>query len=301
MHLTGSDLMALRDAAVQAVKQAADYIQQFVSASKIDGTTLKVINKATGSSRAASVVTEVDYHCDALIRQCLAASIRQYDLAILTEETADDLQRFNKDYFWCVDPLDGTLAFTEGRSGYAVSVALVSRGGQPIIGAVANAVDGTYYSAILGQGLWKNTDSWQPSTNADSSVLTIACDNSFIEANTGLAMLQAFANQQGFATLKLLEPAGAVMNALYVLLHQPALYLKLPKPTDGGGSTWDFSATALLLAEASASVSDAYGKPLSLNNRSTTFMNHCGILFSSDKKLAQDLVQYLEAQRFVQL
>jgi 3'-phosphoadenosine 5'-phosphosulfate (PAPS) 3'-phosphatase len=42
----------------------------------------------------------------------------------------------NKDYFWCIDPLDGTLPFIEGLTGYAVSVALVARNGKPLLSAI---------------------------------------------------------------------------------------------------------------------------------------------------------------------
>ena len=55
---------------------------------------------------------------------------QKYDFGILTEETPDNGSRLVKDYFWCVDPLDGTLPFTEGTPGYSVSIALVSKSGR---------------------------------------------------------------------------------------------------------------------------------------------------------------------------
>ena len=51
---------------------------------------------------------------------------------VLTEETEDDGGRLRADYFWCVDPLDGTLPFIEGRPGSAVSIALIARDGTPV-------------------------------------------------------------------------------------------------------------------------------------------------------------------------
>jgi fructose-1,6-bisphosphatase/inositol monophosphatase family enzyme len=64
----------------------------------------------------------------AAVLEVLAPTFKAYDLGLLTEELADDGSRFEKDYFWSIDPLDGTLPFTQGKPGYAVSIALVRRG-----------------------------------------------------------------------------------------------------------------------------------------------------------------------------
>ena len=56
----------------------------------------------------------------------------RYDLALLTEELEDDGSRHVKDYFWCIDPIDGTLPFTQKKPGYGVSIALVARDGASV-------------------------------------------------------------------------------------------------------------------------------------------------------------------------
>lgn len=58
------------------------------------------------------------------------------DDAILSEEEANDVARCEVDRVWIVDPLDGTREYGEGRSDWAVHVALAV-GGQASIGAVA--------------------------------------------------------------------------------------------------------------------------------------------------------------------
>jgi 3'(2'), 5'-bisphosphate nucleotidase len=57
--------------------------------------------------------------------------------AVLSEESADDRRRLDADRVWIVDPLDGTREFGEGRSDWAVHVALWERGQAPRVGAVA--------------------------------------------------------------------------------------------------------------------------------------------------------------------
>jgi 3'(2'), 5'-bisphosphate nucleotidase len=55
---------------------------------------------------------------------------------ILSEETADSEARLSKQRTWIVDPLDGTQEFSEGRSDWAVHVALTV-GGRCALAAVA--------------------------------------------------------------------------------------------------------------------------------------------------------------------
>jgi 3'(2'), 5'-bisphosphate nucleotidase len=60
------------------------------------------------------------------------------DDAVLSEEGSDDLSRLDADRVWIVDPLDGTLEFgEEGRTDWAVHVALWERGSGLTAGAVA--------------------------------------------------------------------------------------------------------------------------------------------------------------------
>ena len=66
------------------------------------------------------------------------------------------------------------------------------------------------------------------------------------------AQLRGFAHQQGYATARIHIGGGAVLNACQVLEHPPALYFKRPKKQPGGGSLWDFAATACLFEEAGA-------------------------------------------------
>ena len=77
-----------------------------------------------------------------------------------------------------------------------------------------------------------------------------------------------------------------------------ACYVKLPKKDDGGGSIWDYAATACIAREArtetrSAWVSNVFGQDLELNRRESTFMNHQGVIFASNKQIAELLITQL--------
>ena len=64
----------------------------------------------------------------------LLAEHRSRD-AVLSEESKDDLARLREERVWIIDPLDGTREYAEGRSDWAVHVALVV-GGTPRAAAV---------------------------------------------------------------------------------------------------------------------------------------------------------------------
>ena len=115
--LSKSELSQLCELAKTAALEAGDYIQ-----SQFETNVIKQ-KKVGGDSIASQIVTEVDLKGQELIVDKLAESIQNYDFGLLTEEAVDDQSRLNKDYFWCIDPLDGTLPFTEKRTGYAVSIA----------------------------------------------------------------------------------------------------------------------------------------------------------------------------------
>lgn len=81
---------------------------------------------------------EVKKRGDAAAQQYLAAGLgaaRPGD-AVLSEEAADDGARLDADRVWIIDPLDGTREYSEGRSDWAVHVALWEAG-VLVAGAVA--------------------------------------------------------------------------------------------------------------------------------------------------------------------
>jgi 3'(2'), 5'-bisphosphate nucleotidase len=75
---------------------------------------------------------------DQAAQQALAAGLaeaRPHD-AVLSEEAADSAARLDAERVWIIDPLDGTREYSEGRSDWAVHVALWERGAL-VCGAVA--------------------------------------------------------------------------------------------------------------------------------------------------------------------
>ncbi len=173
MKLTDSDLLLLTQYAITAARQAGQIINQY------SHRPIAVKTKAGGASLASQVVTEVDHLCQDVILQTLIPTCETFDLALLSEETPDDLKRLEKDYFWCVDPLDGTLPFIESTPGHAVSIALVSRNGNSHIGVIYDPVEQTLYHATKGQGAFRNGKPWILKPSSPEQPLTFIADRSF--------------------------------------------------------------------------------------------------------------------------
>ncbi len=274
MKLTADHLTALCAVAINAATQAGKFISETRP--------LNVQHKAGGENLASSVVTEVDEQSQELILQILDPSFAQYDLALLTEEREDDRGRLEKDFFWCIDPIDGTLPFIEGVPGYAVSIALVSRAGIPHIGVVYDPVEHTLYHAVLGQGAFRNRAPWKIAPEGDR--VSIFTDRSVAE----LPYCADIADALG-ATIR--SQGGAVMNAMWCLENPPACYFKFPKPGKGGGCFWDYAATACIYQEIGAVATDMAEAPLDLNNAGSVYMNRNGIVYATDAGLAGEVVR----------
>jgi len=282
--MKGLDLQSLAETAVAAARSAGQII------SESSNQEIEVEHKDGGHTYASQVVTEVDRKAQDAILEILNSASDEYDFALLTEESEDDHSRFQKDYFWCIDPLDGTLPFTKKEPGYSVSIALVSKCGKPQIGVVYDPVHDVLWEAAIGRGVKKNDQPWM--MNSNSEVLTFTYDRSFEkhpERQRVLDELNSYAQAIGLTKVHATQYGGAVINACHALESAPGCHFKFAKPEEGGGSIWDYAATACLFEQAGASVSDVYGDALDLNRSDSTFMNHRGAVYATDASLASKI------------
>jgi fructose-1,6-bisphosphatase/inositol monophosphatase family enzyme len=277
--------MNFTELAEKAVKAASNAGQLIRSYRDKD---VNVMQKEGGSTLASQVVTEVDRKSQDAILQVLLPTCDELDIALLAEEDEDDRGRLESAYFWCIDPLDGTLPFINGQPGYSVSIGLVAKDGTPLIGVVYDPVHDVLYQATKGQGLRRNNEWWLPTQ--DSQALTFTYDRSFAEDpnfNQVKDELEAYAHSLGLNEFNPIHYGGAVLNACHVLENGPGCHFKFPKSQDGGGSLWDYAATACLYEEGGAVVSDVFGNSLELNRPDSTYMNHRGALYATNKELAK--------------
>ncbi|MDC7233124.1 MAG: hypothetical protein PQJ58_07815, partial [Spirochaetales bacterium] len=208
----------------------------------------------------------------------------------------DDGSRLDKIAFWCIDPIDGTLPFSEDQAGYAVSIGLVSRQGESLLGVVYDPREDVLYTAVTGLGAWRNSRPWSLRNRQEKKqenkkdTLTWIMDRdqkNHSRQNELTDLITEKARHQGLAGPASFTEGGAVLNACWTLENHPALYFKVPKDREGGGCFWDFAATVCIVQEAGGWVSDYNGNKLNLNKADTIYMNREGVLFASSPELAQ--------------
>lgn len=270
------DLEQLSKIAIKAVLSAGKLIQQHMNNDVL------VEKKEGGTSYASQVVTSVDIECETVILSHLLPTCKQFDLALLSEETEDDGSRFEKDYFWCIDPMDGTLAFINKYPGFSVSIALIAKDGTPQIGVVFDPSTNTLYHAIKGNGAFKNHQPWEiKQTNTHLTYITDRKLKDTPNADKIRKLLHEKVTNLGLSSVKEIAGAGSVLNGILVLENAPACMLKFPKKENGGGSIWDFASTACIYQELGLPATNFEGRRLDLNRKDSTFMNHQGVFYGN--------------------
>jgi len=270
------DLLQLKNIAIKAALSAGKVIQKYVK----DDVLVK--KKNAGTSYASQVVTQVDIACEKAILSHILPTCDQFDLALLSEESEDDGSRFEKDFFWCIDPMDGTLPFINKQPGFSVSIALVAKDGTPYIGVVFNPSTNSLYYAVKGKGVFKNGSPWE--IKHINNHLTYVTDRKLKDTPRSAEierLLNETVEKLSLNGVKEIAGSGAVLNAIHVLENGPACMLKLPKKESGGGSIWDFAATACIYKELGLPATNFEGERLDLNKKNDTFMNHEGISYTN--------------------
>lgn len=102
-------------------------------------------NVAVQRKADRSLVTQADLEVEQLLRSRIAA--RYPDHGIMGEE--QDEGAVDREFVWCLDPIDGTGAFVAGLPTWCVSVGLL-RDGRPYLGVI--------YLPILDDCYWADAD-----------------------------------------------------------------------------------------------------------------------------------------------
>ena len=191
-----------------------------------------------------SPVCEADLAVDAFLKRELGALLPS--AGWLSEETADDPVRLDHDLIWMVDPVDGTRDFIRGRTGWAVSVALISNG-RPLIGSLCAPARGEVWQAVAGQGATRN-----------GQRLTASKRTQFEGARVPAADLM----KQDRMLTKVDQPNSIALRIAMVAADEADLIATLR-----WGFEWDIAAAGLIAREAGAAVSDSFGRKLDYNKR----------------------------------
>lgn len=150
---------------------------------------------------------------------------------------------------WVIDPIDGTMNYVATQRDYAVSVALCVDG-VPTIGVVCDVAADVFYTAIRGQGAWRNKEplAQVPSATSyrDGIVIT---DLKELDALPRLA--QAVRDSRGHRRY-----GSAALECIEVARGQAAAFVHL------WVSPWDIAAAQVICEEVGVQVTRLDGTPL---------------------------------------
>jgi myo-inositol-1(or 4)-monophosphatase len=194
-------------------------------------------------------VTEADRAIDAAVRQNLLRDGEGW----LSEESADDRSRLDKQHVWVVDPLDGTREFVMGLPEFCVSIGFV-KDGKPVAGGIYNPATQETFLGAVDTGVLYNGQPARPSQRASLDGALILASRSEVKRGewkqfeNGSFKVQAM----GSVAYKLALVSAGLADVTFTLT---------PK------NEWDVVAGAALVESAGGFVSTLERTDLTANRR----------------------------------
>lgn len=194
-------------------------------------------------------VTEADRALDAVLRQNLLRDGESW----LSEETADDLSRLEKDRVWIVDPLDGTREFVLGLPEFCVSIGFIEAG-KPVAGGIYNPATKQSFLGAVGAGVICNGQPARPSQRTSLAGALVLASRSEVKRGEWKQFESAAFKIQamGSVAYKLALVSAGLADMTFTLV---------PK------HEWDVAAGAALVAAAGGFVCKPDGSELRCNQR----------------------------------
>jgi 3'(2'), 5'-bisphosphate nucleotidase len=208
------------------------------------GQLLLGLREAMGFDDPKALRDAGDAHSHELLMRRFAAE--RPDDAVLSEEGVDDKARLAADRVWIVDPLDGTREYGEqGRTDWAVHVALWVRGTGLTAGAVALPASGEPLATLL----YTEHPPTRPSYDGPPRIV--------VSRTRAPLWVSAVAERLGAETVPM-GSAGAKIGA--VVRGEAEIYLH-----GGGQYEWDSAAPVAVALAAGLWCSRLDGTPLTYN------------------------------------
>ena len=149
------------------------YNQDFDIEFKSDNTPLTIADK-----KANEIIVTA-------LNQLSVNSFLQQNIPILSEEGRNVPydERKNWEYFWLIDPLDGTKEFVKKNGEFTINIALIYKD-VPIIGVVYSPVLNVCYWAKRYQGAFKDGKKLPLKVNGQRNVYKIVASRSHMSSET---------------------------------------------------------------------------------------------------------------------
>jgi threonine synthase len=230
--------------------------------------------------KAAAIKLEVDKKCDFLSRTYLT-SIYGLDetWGFAGEESFREGEQ-KKEYYWCVDPICGSLGYKNKSGNFGTSVALVHKN-RAVLG-VMNCPVRKWTGAAILEPFGKVAYNPHPARRKRSGVHVVVSANRRSNEN-----LQNAVRRMGATKITYAE--SIPVKALGVLLGKFDLFYGLPGCLGGGKyNVWDLAAITAFAEAEKCILTDAFGELITLDPKEYRYYN--GIAMTRDESLWKSAV-----------
>ncbi len=187
---------------------------------------------------------------------------------IMGEEGFGDELQSLEGIVWLIDPIDGTMNFIHQQRNFAVSLG-VYENGVGKIGLIYDVVHDELYHAFTGKGAFIN-DAPIPrleERTVNESIIALnatwVMPNRMIDHHLMITLVRNARGTRSYGT--------AALELAYVAAGRVDAYLSMRL------SPWDFSAGAVILAEAGGVVTNLRGEPLDFLSKDSLFAAKPGL------------------------
>lgn len=189
------------------------------------------------------LVTWADKKAEAAILSLIRKNFPDHH--ILSEESGDN--RKKSDYFWIIDPLDGTTNFSFHFPAFSVSIALAYQG-EIVLGVVYLPLFDEMFMAVRGEGAYLNGKKIKVSSFGPQRAFHTFCHGGKRHDVQRAVEYYAYFKPRDFDIRQL---GAASLELAYVACGRTdSIFIP-------GAKSWDVAAGTLLVSEAGGRVTDA--------------------------------------------
>lgn len=210
------------------------------------------------------LVTEIDKSIEAFFVKKITDTYPND--TILSEESLHDSSINYNGITWIIDPIDGTMNLVHQQTDFAISVGIYHAGvGE--IGFIYDVMNDQLYSAIRGEGAFKNNDQMKrldECLTLDKSLLCInprwLCKQKLFDSSGLSNMISSVhgIRYYGAATLQIAYVAEGKLGAYLSMSLEP----------------WDYAAGKIILQEVGGVISKFDGMPINSLMKEACVVSH---------------------------
>ena len=214
----------------------------------------KNVTKQIITDEGRDIKLELDRKTEELISNILKKS----DIPIMGEELSSNI---SSDFFWVVDPIDGTANYFRGLDQCCVSIGLI-KNDEVLLGVIYNFNTNEMFAALKGKGAFLNDKKIKVSNISEKNKASLS--TGFPASESIESSLEFLEGLQGWKKIRMF--GSAALSCAYIASGRCDAYI------EKGVYLWDFAAGVCLVKEAGGRVE--YTK-LDSDRYAVNFDNNC--------------------------